>query len=233
MSRIKRPPSYSDSFLYLPASINGDFTIGEPLTIVPSISSMITETEEQVVPLRYSPCEKWYNRILGFGVHIFLLSLFETVFFFQYISQSENSGLQKTVDGYVNGILSSCGSWSHNTTTDVNELLSLILNVTEITEQGQQYYRDRTTFNHTLELQAWMYVLGLFLTVVLSSAIGYRASLRLAWRRILIDNGIMILLLGLYEWIFFRTIIYNYENISLPELNLFIVQQLQGTCDVL
>jgi hypothetical protein len=194
---------------------------------------MITETEEQVVPLRYSPCEKWYNRILGFGVHIFLLSLFETVFFFQYISQSENSGLQKTVDGYVNGILSSCGSWSHNTTTDVNELLSLILNVTEITEQGQQYYRDRTTFNHTLELQAWMYVLGLFLTVVLSSAIGYRASLRLAWRRILIDNGIMILLLGLYEWIFFRTIIYNYENISLPELNLFIVQQLQGTCDVL
>jgi len=233
MSRIKRPPSYSDSFLYLPASINGDFTIGEPLTIVPSISSMITETEEQVVPLRYSSCEKWYNRILGFGVHIFLLSLFETVFFFQYISQSENSGLQKTVDGYVNGILSSCGSWSHNTTTDVNELLSLILNVTEITEQGQQSYRDRTTFNHTLELQAWMYVLGLFLTVVLSSAIGYRASLRLAWRRILIDNGIMILLLGLYEWIFFRTIIYNYENISLPELNLFIVQQLQGTCDVL
>ena len=233
MSRIKRPPSYSDSFLYLPASINGDFTIGEPLTVVPSISSMITETEDHPVPLRYSPCEKWYNRILGFGVHIFLLSLFETVFFFQYISQSENSGLQKTVDGYVNGILNSCGSWSQNTTTDVNELLSLILNVTEITEQGQQSYRDRTTFNHTLELQAWMYVLGLFLTVVLSSAIGYRASLRLAWRRILIDNGIMILLLGLYEWIFFRTIIYNYENISLPELNLFIVQQLQGTCDVL
>jgi hypothetical protein len=194
---------------------------------------MITETEDHPVPLRYSPCEKWYNRILGFGVHIFLLSLFETVFFFQYISQSENSGLQKTVDGYVNGILNSCGSWSQNTTTDVNELLSLILNVTEITEQGQQSYRDRTTFNHTLELQAWMYVLGLFLTVVLSSAIGYRASLRLAWRRILIDNGIMILLLGLYEWIFFRTIIYNYENISLPELNLFIVQQLQGTCDVL
>jgi len=230
---MKRPPSYSDSFLYMNTSTS-DFTIGDPLLrVVPSISSIITETDTEVVPSHYSPCEKWYNRLLGFGVHIFLLSLFETVFFFQYISQSENTGLQRTVDGYINGILSSCGNWSQNTTTTVNEGLSLFLNVTDITEQGQQSYTDRIAFNKTLEVQAWMYVLGLFCGILVSGGIGHRFHLRLAWRRILIDNGIMIALLAMYEWTFFKTIIYHYENLSLPEINQVIVKQLQDQCGLL
>jgi hypothetical protein len=231
MTRIKRPPSYSDSFLYINNGTS-DFTIGDPL-LRTSLSSIITETEDHPVPSHYSPCEKWYNRLLGFGVHIFLLSLFETVFFFQYISQSENTGLQKTVDGYVNGILSSCGSWSQNVTMDMNEALSLFLNVSDITEQGQQAFYNRITFNQALEVQAWMYVLGLFLAVLLSGGMGYKAGLRLAWRRILIDNGIMIVLLAVYEWTFFKTIIYRYENLSLPEINQVLINQLEDQCGLL
>ena len=236
MTRIKRPPSYSDSFLYIHNGTS-DFTIGDPVPLLqtagPSLSSIITETEEQPIPSHYSPCEKWYNRLLGFGVHIFLLSLFETVFFFQYISQSENAGLQKTVDGYVNGILSSCGSWSQNVTMDMNEALSLFLNVSDITEQGQQAFYNRITFNQALEVQAWMYVLGLFVAVLLSGGMGYKAGLRLAWRRILIDNGIMIVLLAVYEWTFFKTIIYRYENLSLPEINQALINQLQNQCGLM
>jgi hypothetical protein len=39
--------------------------------------------------------------------------------------------------------------------------------------------------------------------------------------------------LGLYELTFFKTIIYNYENISLPELDGFVVNQLSSQCGVL
>jgi len=42
-----------------------------------------------------------------------------------------------------------------------------------------------------------------------------------------------VTLLGIYEYIFFRTIIYNYNNLSLPELNEFIVGQLQQQCGLL
>ena len=231
MTRIKRPPSYSDSFLY--SHSTNDFTIGDLPSAGPSISSIVTETEDHPVPSHYSPCEKWYNRLLGFGVHIFLLSLFETIFFFQYISQSENTGLQTTVDGYINGILSVCGNWTQNTTTDVNDVLSLILNATDITEQGQQSYTDRIAFNKTLEVQAWMYVVGLFCSILISGTIGHRFHLRLAWRRILIDNVIMIILLALYEWTFFKTIIYHYENLSLSEINQVILIQLQTQCHLL
>jgi hypothetical protein len=137
------------------------------------------------------------------------------------------------VEHYASSILNSCNSWSPNTTILVNDVLSLLLNTTNIQEQGSLAYAMRMDYNNTLEIQAWMYVLGLFLMIVLGTGVGYKLKMRLAWRRILIDNVIMIGLLGLYEWTFFKTIIYNYDNLSLPELNQFIVGQLESTCNLL
>jgi len=137
------------------------------------------------------------------------------------------------VEHYASSILNSCNSWSLNTTILVNDVLSLLLNATNIQEQGSLAYAMRMDYNNTLEIQAWMYVLGLFLMIVLGTGVGYKLRMRLAWRRILIDNVIMIGLLGLYEWTFFKTIIYNYDNLSLPELNQFIVGQLESTCNLL
>lgn len=232
-----RPISYSDSFLYLSNSINNDtFTIEPLIQKNPSISSIVTETETVTTAntnSHYTPSEKWYNRFIGFGVHIVLLSIFETIFFFKYVSQSENTGLENMVEHYASSILNSCNSWSLNTTILVNDVLSLLLNATNIQEQGSLAYAMRMDYNNTLEIQAWMYVLGLFLMIVLGTGVGYKLRMRLAWRRILIDNVIMIGLLGLYEWTFFKTIIYNYDNLSLPELNQFIVGQLESTCNLL
>jgi len=232
-----RPISYSDSFLYLSNSINNDtFTIEPLIQTNPSISSIVTETETVTTAntnSHYTPSEKWYNRFIGFGVHIVLLSIFETIFFFKYVSESENTGLEKMVEHYASSILNSCNSWSPNTTILVNDVLSLLLNATNIQEQGSLAYAMRMDYNNNLEIQAWMYVLGLFLIIVLGTGVGYKLRMRLAWRRILIDNIIMIGLLGLYEWTFFKTIIYNYDNLSLPELNQFIVGQLESTCNLL
>ena len=253
-----RPISYSDSFLYLSNSINNEtFTI-EPLLIkVPSISSIVTVEEQGSSTLNpltiesleevtveeqgsstqanshYTPFEKWYNRLIGFGVHIVLLSLFETIFFFKYVSESEDTGLENMVEHYASSILDSCNEWSSNTTILVNDVLALLLNATNIQEQGSSAYNMRMAYNDSLELKAWMYVLGLFLLVILGTGIGYKLKMRLAWRRILIDNIIMIGLLGIYEWSFFKTIIYNYDNLSLPELNEFVLNQLQTTCNLL
>jgi hypothetical protein len=87
--------------------------------------------------------------------------------------------------------------------------------------------------NLVLERQAWLYVAGLGFALILSAGLGHRMSLRLAWKRILLENAIMVALLGIYEFVFFRTIIYNYNNLSLPELNQFVVSQLQDQCGLL
>jgi len=226
---IRRPPSYSDSLLFLP-----DRPL-PPLRTEPLLSPR-TDIDEFIQPLTgrtFTPAETWYNRLIGFAFHITLISLFETIFYFQFISKSEDSGLQHTIDGYVNGILSSCITWPPNTTLFVNEVLSLLINTTQVAQQDQISYLNRESWNRDLQIQAWCYVAGLAFALTITVLIGYQASLRLAWKRILLENAIMVTLLGIYEFIFFRTIIYNYQSITLQEVNSFLVSQLQQTCGLL
>jgi hypothetical protein len=177
--------------------------------------------------------ETWYNRLLGFAFHITLISIFETVFFFEFISKSEDTGLQKTLEGYIKGILTTCNTWSPNVTLFVNEVLSDLINTTVVQQQDQQAVLTRHSENGALQVQAWLYVGGLASITVVTGVLGHQASLRLAWKRILIDNALMVTLLGIYEFLFFKTIIYNYQNLSLPELNEYVINQLQQTCGLL
>jgi len=184
-------------------------------------------------PNPFTPAETWHNRFMSFLFHISLISLFETVFFFQFIAVSEDNGLTKTLDGYINGVLNTCGSWPQNETQAINDILSVFINVTVVDQDYQITVQQRNQFNHALQVQSWIYFAGLISTVAILGCIGKCARLRLAWKRILIDNLIMVSLLGLYEFLFFKTIVLNYENMSLAELNHFIVSQLQQTCGLL
>lgn len=232
MEARKRPPSYSDSFLFLPEA-------SEPLVLRhnTSLNSFSTALEQQELqepqPNPYTACERWNSRILSFSLHIFLISLFETLFFFLFVSKTEDSGLQNALDGYIASTLATCTSWSPNTTLVVNDVLSLLLNATAVQEQGQAAAIRRHQFNDGLQWIGWSYTAGLA-TLFVSQGIGACAcNLRIAWKRILVENSIMIALLGLYETMFFRTIIYNYKNLTEAELTAFLVGQLQTTCGLL
>ena len=236
-SHMRRPPSYSDSLLYLPELSQAPLVPYRPLQLQEPLLSPRTDVDEfssTRVPSRtFTPAETWYNRLLGFAFHITLISIFETVFFFQFISRSEDTGLQKTVEGYIEGILTSCNGWPSNTTLFVNEILSDLINTTTVQQAYQQAVLLRHSENNALQVQAWLYVIGLASVTAVAVSLGHQASLRLAWKRILLDNALMVTLLGIYEFLFFKTIIYNYQNLSLPELNQYVVNQLQQTCDLL
>ena len=231
--RLRRPPSYSDSLFFLPS---------EPLDplILPSQPSLQetqplspNQNEFGSRPIAFTNAETWYNRCMNFLFHISLISLFETIFFFQFISVSEDSGLKNTLDGYITNILTSCNQWSPNQTLVVNDILSVLINTTQITASYEVALQSRHAYNYQLQVKSWLYVATLVSSTLVLGCIGKCVPLRLAWKRILLDNLIMVSLLGLYEFLFFRTIIYNYETMSLPELNQFIVNQLQQTCNLL
>jgi hypothetical protein len=240
---FKRPPSYSDSFIVL----SGKQTELEPLKSPllrrdsgffiepPPLPSILQSPPDLQIPV-YKPhtfAEKWFNRIMSLGVHITLISLFETIFFFQFVSVSEDTGLKSTIDSYVNNILTTCKNWTSEQHIVINDILSVLVNATQVDENGSIASANRHAFNSSLQLQSWMYFVGLLSSILIGGFLGSHASLRIAYKRILVENLIMVTLLGLYEWTFFETIIYNYENISPPEIDQFVVGQLQTTCNLL
>ena len=183
--KIKRPPSYSDSFLVLSDKQTGLEPLKSPLIrsssgffieppsypLEPSI--LQSPPDLQVLPIEthlskpYSPAEKWFNRIMSLGVHITLISLFETIFFFQFVSVSEDTGLKTTIDSYVKNILTTCHNWTSEQHVVINDILSVLVNATQIDEKGIIASSKRNAYNSALQLQSWMYFAGLMSSILI------------------------------------------------------------------
>ena len=50
------------------------------------------------------------------------------------------------------------------------------------------------------------------------------------WRKIVGENVVLIMFLGIYEFVFFRTIIFNYKAISMDELDQRIINEFNQAC---
>ena len=166
-------------------------------------------------------------------LHIAFIGVFETIFFFAIVSKSEDYGIQTTVESYFAGTLDNCSSWPPNTTAAVSDLIAILLNATHAIADAQKAAAARTAYNNILQVQAWIYVAILLLTLSISAFAAKYRNIRLNWRAILVDNICMILMLGLYEYFFFRTIIYNYKSLSTQELDGILIRQLENKCSLI
>lgn len=224
-STIKRPPSYSDSFFFMPEYIPlEDFR--QPLPQLDLSDSIQPQPRKTATTI-------WTVRILSFGIHITLIGIFETIFYFSFISKSEDAGIQGTVQNYIQGIITDCKGWPANTTEIISELLSILINTTQILSAASASAENRESYNNALQLKAWLYVVTLLSIIGLGGGITYWKGISVPWRRILLENIVMVLLLGLYEFFFFKTIIYNYKSLSIEELNGRFINELQTSCGIL
>ena len=215
LTKMRRPPSYSDSFFFMPDE--GD---SPPLVLPP-------------VPLQKSLKIKIAKRAISFLFHILLISIFETLFFFLFISKSEDTGIQTTINGYVQGVVSQCSAWSKNESAVISDILALFLNASNVLSDASRAGETRRFYNLMLQVQAWVYVLILMLIFTITALMYSIRDVPIKWKSVILDNVCMILLLGLYEYFFFRTIIYRYQSLSDSELDGNIVRQLQTQCGLL
>ncbi len=172
-----------------------------------------------------APQAEWEERgwlcveyTIRFTVHIVLLGMFESLFFWLFVSVSEDEALSKLVDGYVGSTLDSCPSWNATQRFIVTGLAELLFNRSLIDSAGAEAQRARGEFNGALYLNSWMYVAGLsgFLGLLAAWALVRRR--KMPWGHIIAENFALITFLGLYELAFFKTIVLKYQAVSGAEL---------------
>jgi hypothetical protein len=218
---LKRPPSYSDSYYIL----GGPHSHTELVSVEkgkPEIQSPVVATVPTVPTVPVAP------RIYLFGIksaiHIFLISVFETVFFFKYVSITENTGILKTINTYYTPLISNCSSWTPEQKDFLEYILTQDMNYTETEKQGEisKFYRNK--YNEKLlweSLGASGICLGL---ILLGASLMKWKKVPVRWLVVFGENLSMVILLGLYEYIFFQYIIYNYNTLSTPELNAYLLK---------
>lgn len=219
--QMRRPPSYSDSFLVLPGTPGAGLT---PL-VIPDSSIHVEPEPEPVVQ------SKWPQRICIFifkgSLHILFISAFETAFYFLYVNASENAGILNTINTYYQPLVADCGSrWSNETRWLVAGVLDSLVNVSAVDRAGAADATTRAAYNHGLLVLSTLYSVGCFCLCGLIAVVVWCRGWDVPWRRILLENLLFVGLLGAYEVFFFRTIIYNYDTLSTAELNRYIVDGL-------
>jgi hypothetical protein len=234
--RLKRPPSLSESFAWTPENVeravqsrSSSNTQLNMMVVEASAQTLTSNTEE-----RQSICSfKLVDGVLRLTFHLTLISVFETLFFFFYVSTMENSGIQRTVGGFVNDAVTACMNFTAPEKVIVNDLLSAFINATIVVQTGEQTYLARTVYNKALLNQAWIYVGGLSGFFILLVGFARCQKIAINWRSVLLENIVMISLLGLYEYVFFMTIITPYQPLTANEIAMNAVESLQSQCGIL
>lgn len=236
----RRAPSYSDSFIVLHSlnlsSKKNDKGSGvfEYLDLASASSSsqlavIESRTEEESK-------KRWIFVIAEKSVsvvfHIFLISIFESVFFRLFITKSEDKGILTTVQRLIGGVTNTCQTWNTNQTALLNDVLTLFVNVSQVEYQASHTFTTRSNYNKAIFTRSWIYVgaLGSLMVVLALVSIWRKWIQRIHIRQILLENIGLVAMLGLYEYMFFRTVIYDYDSISVQEIEGNILQTLQGQC---
>jgi hypothetical protein len=223
-----RPPSYSDSYHIL---AKPGRPLLEPFILNPindAVEAKEQEQEQEKEPqqpqdLQQGPC---YHGIILFiikgSLHIFFISTFETVFYFFFVSKSEDNGIKSAFNVYYTPLIQTCGNWTNVTHGLLEDYISYGPNKSVIDNRGfaATSARDRQN-TELLNMSVFYSVFCLFL-FLLMALIARILHVNIRWPKLLGEHFSFVLLLGAYEYFFFRTIIYRYSTLSTDEINQYI-----------
>jgi hypothetical protein len=222
---MKRQISYSDSYHIL-AKPGGPML--EPFILNPVEIDAVRvkepqEPQEQELQQEKAP---YYHGIILFiikgSLHIFFISTFETVFYFLFVSKSEDNGIKSAFNVYYTPLIQTCGNWTNTTYALLEDYISYGPNKSVIDDRGLSATSARDRQNtELLNLSVFYSVFCLFL-FLLMAVFARILHVNVRWPKLLGEHFSFVLLLGAYEYFFFRTIIYKYSTLSTDEINQYI-----------
>ena len=245
-NRMKRPVALSESFAYTDENISRCRTTQNELRNTVPIQESPESQERQenqeshvnqsspdsqgILTVNNEQLLYTLNTIMRFLFHIVLISIFESLFFFIYVSTLEDSGIEKTVGGFINGAVNSCKNITAPEAVVITDILSLFVNSTQTIQQGNIAFQHRQVINSKLFIRAWIYV-GCFsaIFILISVCVLYK-KVKIQWKTMFLENIGMVLVLAAYEYMFFSTIIFPYQPISGDEISRNAIEDLQQSC---
>ena len=166
-------------------------------------------------------------------LHITLISIFETLFYFLYVSSLENNGIENAINTFINGAIEDCYNMTTEQIEVVDNILESYINASDVIQKGKTEEIARYKYNNHISNIAWGYVSGLSGLFVILSVYTRVRKIKINWKNVVFENFAMVILLGLYELLFFNTIVHKYLPISTEELAEGAIEKLQTACSVL
>jgi hypothetical protein len=163
------------------------------------------------------------KKIFMFMFHLSLISIFEIVFFFSIVSVYENEAIIGIIVNFFSGVPNMCNSFSVDQKEYFTSMFNSMINSTQIINDADSSYTNRKIFNNKLFTNAWMYFLIIAGIDIFLLLIKIYYKIKIKFKKIIMENIMMISILAIYEYLFFKSIILLYQNISQNELLQLII----------
>jgi hypothetical protein len=108
--------------------------------------------------------------------------------------------------------------------------MDLFINQTRVDSAGIESETARAAFNYILSRNSWLYFGALLILFAGLAILGQIRQYKIEWKELIAENLALVIFLGLYEWMFFSTVVIPYESISVPELDRMVIDELANTC---
>jgi hypothetical protein len=192
----------------------------------------ILEKEEVSIPNSNNKdyIEIIYNKIVGFTFHLVLIATFELIFFNYYIIQYENNAVISLSTQLVQPIINSCSNLSNTSKVIVDGFINVFINETTINNNANSDKNVREINNSIINKLSLYYYAGVFSWFIFILLINLKIKRKIDYTMIFIDNLIMIVILGSYEYLFFHNIIFKYLTLGPNELIKNIMVNLLTAC---
>ena len=191
-----------------------------------------------------------FKRFMMFIIHLSLISIFEIIFFFSVIVSYENLSMTGVIDAFASPIINKCSNFNNAEKQIFYGLVNSIINITDLNNNAANELSERTTKNNIILGYAWLYfgiITGVSLITIITNFLNFKfltlqnqeltqplvisENIKINKKhvnliKIIMDNIIMITILGLYEYLFFKTVILKYQPISNNELIQYFINKL-------
>ena len=222
---VRRPFSLSEG--HIPLSDYNFLDDKSPISVIQTVEN--TEKKEDTNTFSCYYLETIVEYLLRFLLHLTLISFFETLFFFQFVSVDEDRGINSIVSFYTNKVLSSCANFTSEEKAIANYVLQKY-NASALISEGLEAGADRVLQNKRLMNTSWTYLGGLCCLLLLLAGFSAHKKYKIRWVYIIGENCIFVTMLGLYEFMFFESIIKNYLTLTPAELTGQFITGLETTC---
>ena len=195
------------------------------------ITTNYQNTDLRIIYHRGDKIETIINKVMLFFLHLFLISLFELIFFFGFVTKFENKAIVQLIGEITNTAISSCNLLNPTDKQIIDYLLNRIVNSEQLLTNSNNSVTERNLYNNSLLIIGIAYFLVLLsLNIFIYTINRCYFKRNINYKNICIDNCIMIILLGLYEYMFFSYIVFQYQTSSTDELIYDVYNQINTTC---
>ena len=153
---------------------------------------------------------------ISVSIHTFIMAVFEIYFYFGYVIIIEKKMFMDKIDSYTY-IFNSY--YDNHISDEEHNMLVLLFPQRQINDLLQKLYIDyRRSLEEQRELldalllQSYKMLVVVTSVLVLFFTLGVYSNKNIHWKKIVADNILMFLSLGVFEYIFFTNIILKYRK---------------------